>query len=415
MAKDVYSAKDFSVATLNSNAMDRVSKFQNLIDELGKNEHHIYWLEAASAVKPRMKIKKRGCVSHTDVISFVSNDYLGMSQNAQTIEAGIEALKKYGTGVCAAPIIGGFLDIHRELELKIADFTGQEDAILFTSGFGANTGTLNALLGKDDIALFDTFVHTSVLDGLKGTNKKNIGHNDLDYLELTLKREQDNYKTKMVVIDGVYSQDGDLAMLPEIKHICEKYNAILFVDDAHGIGVFGNNGRGAVEYFNMLGNVDIISGTFSKAFGAVGGFVCGSKPLIQYLKHYVNTSVFSAALTPQVTASVSKAIDIITQNPDFRKKLWDNVSYMREKLTVANIDFGKTESPIFPIMVRDSYKVKEFTKLLQEKGVYTVGIVFPAVSDKQARIRVSLSASHSKEDIDSLVNSLCEVKQMLLI
>ena len=411
MKKEIYNAKDFSIATLNSNAMDRVSKFQNLINELDQNDHNIYWVEAASGVKPCMKINDTKNNIQKNVISFVSNDYLGMSQNEKTKEAGIEALRKYGTGVCAAPIIGGYLDIHKELEAKIAEFTGQEDAVLFTSGFGSNTGTLNALLGKDDLALIDNYVHTSVLDGLKGTNKKYIGHNDLDYLELILKKEQNNFKTIMVIIDGVYSQDGDLSVLPGIKQLCQKYGAILFMDDAHGIGVFGSNGRGTAEHFGQLGEIDIISGTFSKSFGSVGGFVSGSKLLIQYLKHYVNTTIFSAALTPQVTASVSKAIDLIKQHPNIRKKLWDNVEYMREQLTNNGIDFGKTQSPIFPIMIRDSFKTKEYTRLLHEKDIYTVGIVFPAVRNKDSRIRVTLSASHTKENIDLLVSSLCEISR----
>lgn len=211
------------------------------------------------------------------VTAFISNDYLGMSQREETKQAGIDAIIKYGTGACAAQVIGGYLDIHQQLEQEIASFVGQEDAILFSSGFGANAGILRALLGQNDIALVDPYIHTSAMAGLKGTNVKRIGHNDLEYLEKTLKETKDQYQTRLVIIDGVYSQDGDLSLLPEIISLCKTHEAMLMLDDAHGIGVMGANGRGTAEHFNCLGQVDIITGTFSKSFGCVGGFAAASK------------------------------------------------------------------------------------------------------------------------------------------
>lgn len=368
-----------------------------------------YWAMSRSSVGSQMLIDS----SDKYVSSFISNDYLGMSQRKETIEAGIEALKKYGTGACAAQPIGGYLDIHRDLECQIAEFTGQNDAILFSSGFGANSGFLRALLGKNDIAYIDSYVHTSVSSGLIGTNTKHIGHNDIAYLDMILSRNKDNYKTQQVIIDGVYSQDGDLSKLAEYIDVCKKHDCMLMMDDAHGIGVMGKNGRGTAEYFNCLGKVDIITGTFSKAFGCVGGFVAASKKMIQYMRYYADCNVFSAAITPQATASVLKALELIKERPEIREKLWNNVSYLRQKLTKEGFDIGHSESPIFPIMIRDNKKVYEIARELEKRGIFVSGIVYPAVRPKEARLRVSLLASHEKWQLDLLVNSLNEINNII--
>lgn len=410
--KEQYSVKDFGLASIDTSMQDRIEQFKKWTKQTKDNDHQIYWIESLSGITPEMTIRDSDN-TEKELISFISNDYLGMSQREETKLAGIEGLKKYGTGACAAPIIGGYLDIHKKLEQQIAEFTGQEDALIFSSGFGSNVGVLNALLGKNDLALIDTFVHSSVLDGIRSTNKKLIGHNDLKYLEIVLQREEHNYNTKMVIIDGVYSQDGDLGLIPEIKAICDKYNAILYVDDAHGIGLIGENGRGTIEHFGMLGKIDIITGTFSKAFGCVGGFVSASKDMIQYLRYYANTSVFSASPTPQVTCSVLKALELIKEDPSIRKKLWDNVNYLRDKLIENKFDIGKSESPVLPIMIRDTFKAKEVARLLKDNGIYAISIVYPAVSNKDARIRVSVLASHNKNHLDHLVNALVKIREQL--
>lgn len=412
--KEKYSLKDFGL-NLEIDAKERAQQFQKYIDQLDESKHRPYLSESIDGIGSRMCVKDMYTSLPKNVVSFVANDYLGMSRRPETIEAGIEALRKYGTGACAAPIIGGFLDIHRELELEIANFVGQEDAMIFSSGFGANQGVLSALLGKRDIALVDTYIHMSVLEGLKDTTVKRIGHNDLDYLEMTLKNVQNSYITKMVIIDGVYSQDGDISLIPDILMLCRKYGALLLVDDAHGIGVYGEKGKGVIEHYNLLGEVDIITGTFSKSFGAVGGFVAASKKMIQYLKYYSNSSIFSAAPTPQVTASVLKALELIKKHPEIREKLWTNVSYLKKKLIEANFDIKETVSPIFPIMIRDDYKVKEVAALLLKEGIYAVGICYPAVSRKDARVRASVLASHEVEDLNKLMTALLKVDEVLKI
>lgn len=410
MENNYYSLKDFELS-LKKNATERANDFQQYINQLNDFRYKSYWIASQTGIGSTMTIEG----FDQPVTAFISNDYLGMSQREETKQAGIDAIKKYGTGACAAQVIGGYLDIHQQLEKGIASFVGQEDAILFSSGFGANSGILRALLGKNDIALTDPYIHTSAMAGLKGTNIKRIGHNDLEYLEKTLKEVKDQYQTKLVIIDGVYSQDGDLSSLPEIISLCRKYEAMLMLDDAHGIGVMGANGRGTAEYYNCLGQIDIITGTFSKSFGCVGGFAAASKKMIQYLKFYADSNVFSAAPTPQVTASILKALEIIKEQPSIRMKLWENTNYLRKRLIEEGFDIGKSVSPIFPIMVRDNKKVYEIAKMLQEKGIFTIGIVYPAVRTKEARLRVSVLATHEIKQLDALVNALNEINEIIKI
>ncbi len=338
--------------------------------------------------------------------AYISNDYLGMSQRPETIQAGIDALQKYGTGACAAQAIGGYLDIHYQLERGIAEFVGQEDAILFSSGFGANAGFLRAILGKNDIAYVDSYIHTSASSGLYGTNTKHIGHNDTAYLDVILGKNRGKYVTSLVIIDGVYSQDGDLSLLPEYIAVCKKHNCLLMVDDAHGIGVMGENGRGTAEYYDCLGQVDFITGTFSKSFGSIGGFVAASAKMIQYLRYYADSNVFSAAITPQATCSILKSLELMRTKPEIRKKLWDNVNFLRNRMKEEGFDIGKSVSPIFPLMIRDNKKVYEIADILNKRGIFTSGIVYPAVRAKEARIRISVLASHEIKQLDYLVKTL---------
>lgn len=401
-------SKDFTVSKF-GDIVDRSENFQNYINQQDAFGCKSYWVMAHSGVGAVMKIE--GISSAVD--AYISNDYLGMSQHEKVKQAGIEAVMKYGAGACAAQAIGGYLDIHKDLEQAIAKFTGQEEAIVFSSGFGANAGLLRAILGKEDIAYVDSFIHTSASSGLIGTNTKHIGHNDIDYLDMILERSKNQYKTKVVIIDGVYSQNGDLAKLPDIIDVCKKHGVLLMMDDAHGMGVMGRNGRGTAEYFDCLGKVDIITGTFSKSFGCVGGFVAASHSLIQYLRYYADSNVFSAAMTPQVAASALKAIELQTGSPEFRNKLWDNVNYLRKRLNEEGFDIGDSVSPIFPIMVRDNQKVYEIARELQKRSIFVSGIAYPAVSPKEARLRVSILATHDREQLDRLVDSLIEIRNII--
>ena len=242
-----------------------------------------------------------------------------------------------------------------------------------------------------------------------------MGHNDVDYLDMILERETGKYQTRLVIIDGVYSQNGDLSKLPEYIAVCKKHDCLLMMDDAHGIGVMGENGRGTADYYNCLGQVDIITGTFSKSFGCVGGFVAASERLserlIQYLRYYADSNVFSAAMTPQVAASSLKALELIQRQPEIRKKLWTNVNYLRKRLTEEGFDTGYSVSAIFPIMVRDNRKVYEIARELQKRCIFVSGITYPAVRTKEARLRVSVLASHEIVQLEQLVTALVEIRK----
>lgn len=408
MESKFYSLKDFKLSA-NKEVGVVINDFQDYINQMRLFNGKSYWIESQKGVGSTMFIESQDL----PVSAYIANDYLGMSQRTETIEAGIEALRKYGTGACAAQAIGGYLDIHKKLEQSIAEFVGMEDAILFSSGFGANAGFLRAILGENDIAYTDSYIHTSASSGLIGTNVKPIGHNDVEYLEMTLKNNVGKYNTQLVIIDGVYSQDGDLSKLPEYIEVCKKYNVLLMVDDAHGIGVMGKTGRGTCEHFDCMGKVDIITGTFSKSFGCVGGFVAASKKMIQYLRYYADSNVFSAAISPQVTGSILKAIDLIKEQPEIREKLWDNVNYLRKRLTEEGFDIGHSVSPIFPIMVRDNRKVYEIADELHKSSIFVSGITYPAVRTKEARLRVSLLATHEKWQLDHLVETLKKIRKSI--
>lgn len=410
--KEQYSLRDFTQSP-GLNIAQRSERFQLYTEQLKEQKHNSFFTLAHSGVNTHMVVEDPVTLQRREVVSFISNDYLGMSQHPEVKEAGIKAVEQYGAGACAAPIIGGYMKLHRELEVKLAEFMGYEDAIIFSSGYGANVGVLGGIMGKNDMALVDSFIHASAYDGLLQTNIKKIGHNDLEYLEMNLKRVQHEHDTVMLVADGVYSQNGDLGMLPEYIDLCRKYGAFIMVDDAHGIGVFGENGKGVTEYQGVLGKPDMVTGTLSKSFGCVGGFVVSSGKMIDYLRYYGKTSVFSAAPTPQATASALKALELIQERPEIRAKLWENVHYMKSQLLANGYDIKETASPIFPIMVRDNYLIKEIAKMLLERGFYTIGICYPAVSNNDSRIRTSVLASHSKEDIDGFVNALNEINAIL--
>lgn len=408
MANKLYTIKDFSNSN-GVNIVEQANNFQKFVDQVNSYGHTSYWVMSNSGVGSTMDLAgEESCVS-----AFISNDYLGISQRDETKQAGIDALLKYGTGACAAQAIGGYLDIHKKLEKSIAEFTGQEDAILFSSGFGANTGLLRAILGNKDIAYIDSYIHTSALMGLQSTTVKHIGHNDTDYLDYVLAANRGKYGTSVAIIDGVYSQNGDLSHLPQYIEVCKKHGCLLIMDDAHGIGVMGASGRGTAEHFNCMGEVDIITGTCSKSFGCVGGYVAASKKIIQYLRYYADSNVFSAAMTPQVAGSVLKSIEIIKNEPQLRKLLWENVYYLRKKLSEAKFDIGESQSPIFPIMIRDDRKVYQIVEELRKRKIFASGIVYPAVRSREARIRISILATHKIWQLDHLVNSLIDIRRTI--
>ncbi len=415
MSKKGYSLRDFaynSECSLN----ERVELFNKHYFEQYEEEKLMNaWSHSVGKIDTEMLVIDKYTGEERKVISFVSNNYLGYSKHPKVIDAGIQATIEYGCGMGAAPCIGGYSDIQKELETKLAKFLHCEDAMVFSAGFNANCGPLLVMLTKNDIALVDMFVHSSIYEGLYNTNVKIVKHNDPEYLDNALSSYQDKYKTKMVIVDGVYSQDGDIANIPEIYKVCKKHNAMLWVDDAHGIGVVGKTGRGAIEHHDLLGKIDIISGTLSKSFGSVGGFIAGSKSLITFLRYHAKTTLFSAGSTPQSLASAIAALEIIEHTPEDRDKIQSNAAYFKTRLSELGFNTGITETQIVPLIIGNDLKALKTARALLERGIYVAAITYPGVKSTEARLRFGILSTHTKEHLDHTINSIIEVDKLFKI
>jgi glycine C-acetyltransferase len=339
-------------------------------------------------------------VEGKELINLASNNYLGFATRPELIEADIEATKKYGVGAGAVRTINGTLSIHQALEEKIAEFKGTEAAIAFQSGFNCNMGAISAVMKKGDAILSDELNHASIIDGcrLSGAKIIRIKHQDMADLEAKAKEavESGEYNKIMYITDGVFSMDGDVAKVPEIVEICEKYNIITYVDDAHGTGVMGK-GAGTVKHFGMQKHIDFQMGTLSKGIGVVGGYVVGTKELITWLKSQARPFLFSTSLTPGAAGACIKAIELIQEHPEYVEKLWDNANYFKEELKRIGYDIGHSETPITPVIVGDEKLAQTFSKKLIENGVYAKPIVYPTVPLGTGRVRNMPNAGHTKE------------------
>jgi len=387
--------------------------FQLFIDQMDRIKSNAFDIVSTTSIGTKMDIIDRYSGDILKTTSFVSNNYLGMNSHPKVIEAAQKAILKYGVGTCASPIIGGATDIHVELEQKLARLHGQEATILYSSGYSANIGVFQLLLNKMDIAVVDMFVHASVYDGLIKTNIKIFKHNDVEYLEMVLKRTKGNYRNIAVIVDGVYSQDGDLPRLVEICDLAKKYGAFMFVDDAHGAGVFGKDGKGTPSHFGVEDKIDMVTGTLSKSMGTGGGYATGDKQLIKYLKHFSRSNTFSASVAPPIVAAASKAIDLFTEEPRIIQTLWSNTRYIKKRLTEEGFDIGKSESPIIPVMIRDDEKTKVVARMLLEKGIYIIPATYPAVKLKDSRLRLNITAQHTTEDLDNFCETLSAINKTL--
>ncbi|WP_179412687.1 aminotransferase class I/II-fold pyridoxal phosphate-dependent enzyme [Mucilaginibacter sp. E4BP6] len=389
-------------------------KFVEYLNFLKTNGHLNYRIESLTPVGPEMNLMLPGDSSPTWSVCLVSNDYLGFSQHPKVKAAVVRGTEMFGTGSGASPAIGGHFIYHQQLEKKIAAFYKKREAILYTTGYTANSATLQCLLHKQDIAILDMAVHASVYEGCITTNVKTFLHNNVEQLEQILKNAQNTYRTKMVIIDGVYSQDGDLAHLGQIADITHKYGALLVVDDAHGIGVIGDTGRGVIELFNAFDKVDIITGTFSKALGNIGGYVVAEPHLITYLKFQSKQHLFSTTATPAIMG-ILKAIDLVDEEPQWRTKLWENINYLKSGLVTLGFDVGTSASAVIPVKVGDIPKTLEAGRLLLRAGVYTNPIMYPAVSKKNARIRMNVMATHTTVHLDKALNAFADIDSQLHI
>ncbi len=383
--------------------MGRASEFKEYIEGNTQNRHFDYKRIALNGSAAVRQVKDNYTGETREMLYFASNDYLNLTNHARVKEAGIEALKKYGAGAGSAPLLGGTTDLHIELEKKIAKFKGCEKAIIYTSGYGSNSSSLLSMLTDKDLAIVDMLSHASLIDGCRNTNVKYFKHNDVQDLESILKKRKDSYRTKLVVIDGVYSMDGDIARLDQITAVAKHYGAYVMIDEAHATGVLGQHGRGTSEHFNLTGKIDIISGTFSKALGGVGGFVASNSDLIDLLHFYSRGYMFSSAMTPQVAGSVITALDVVEEEPQIRERLWNNINYFKKGLLHLGFDIGISETAIFPIIIGNDFLTKE---ICRELNIYVNPVLYPAVSKRLSRIRLSIMAEHTKEHLDTVLNAL---------
>jgi glycine C-acetyltransferase len=365
---------------------------------------------------PRVLSGEQQAVSYYDgrrVINLSSNNYLGLANHPRLKEAAIKATEKLGVGSGAVRTIAGTMDIHREFEEKLAKFKNVEACLVFQSGFTANSGTVSCILGREDVIISDELNHASIIDGSRLSREQIVvyPHGDMDALREALETSQG--RRTLVVTDGVFSMDGDIAKLPEIADLAEEYGAILMVDDAHASGVLGRCGRGTVDHYDLHGRVDIQVGTLSKALGGLGGYVAGPQKLIDYLVQRARPFLFSTSHPPGVIAAAMEAIDLIQEEPELIDKLWDNTNFFRKGLQELGFDTGNSATPIIPVIVGDERKTMQLADGLFEAGVFAQGIAFPTVPRGKARVRTIITAAHSEEDLQFALDAFAKVGREL--
>jgi glycine C-acetyltransferase len=367
---------------------------QQEIEELKRQGVYRPLRVLTSAQGPRAEIDGRR------VINLSSNDYLGLANDPRLKRAAIEATERYGAGTAAVRTIIGTLDMHLELERRLAAFKGTEAAIVFQSGFTCNSGVIPVLVGEGDVIISDALNHASIIDGcrLSKAEIRRYAHKDMAELEAQLQAAQ-GFRRRLVITDGVFSMDGDIGPLPEIVRLCEQYGAISYVDDAHSSGVLGENGQGSVHHFGLQGRVDVQVGTLSKAVGVLGGYVATSRALVDLLIHRGRPFLFSTSHPPAVTAAAIEAINIMEHEPELIARLWANARRFKEGLNALGFNTGKSETPITPVIIGGEREAMQFSDDLFQLGVFAQGIAFPTVARGQARVRTIVSAAHSEEDL----------------
>jgi glycine C-acetyltransferase len=379
--------------------------FSSWVKANGRAEE-LYEPQMLGTADARTTIKYEG-KAHS-VINLCSYNYLGLANHPEVIEAAQKALHTHGLGACGAPVLSGMSDLHRELEHQVAKFLGREDAMLFNSGFGGALGTISGLLRKSDVAILDNRSHLSLRDGatLSRCRSEKFEHNDPESLDTALKRQQG--RRQLVIIEGIYSMDGDFGSLKELIAVAESHEASTFVDEAHSMLACGEHGRGAAEKFGVEDRIPLIYGTFSKAFGAIGGFVAGSKDTIQYLRFYAHPYVFSCALPPAVVAGITKALEIGIREPELRTRLWDNAEYFHAQLHGLGIDTGRSTTYIMPIVIGDRERMYQLGHELRRRGLWVAPVDYPAVPLNQVCFRACVTANHTRADLDEALNILAD-------
>ena len=344
------------------------------------------------------------------VLMFGSNCYSGLVNDPRIKEAAIEATRKYGTGCAGSPFLNGTLDIHKELEHKLAEYMGKEDVMIYSTGFGVNLGVVSALTGREDYILWDEQDHASIIEGrrLSFSQQLKYKHNDMESLEKQLQK-CDPDKVKLIVSDSVFSMEGDVANIPEMVRLAKKYDASIMIDEAHGIGVFGEGGRGLVHHHGLADDVDLIMGTFSKSFASLGGFIATNKEISNFLRQHSRSYIFTASITPASTAAALKALEIMQTEPERQENLWKLTNHALEGFRSRGFEIGNTSTPIIPLFIRDDFKTFAITRDLLDEGIFVNPVVSPAVAPTDTLIRFSLMATHSMEQVDRALETITRI------
>lgn len=363
-----------------------------------------YFREISSEQEPEVLIDGK------KVLMFGSNCYAGLVADPRIKEAAIEATKKYGTGCAGSPFLNGTLDIHKQLERRIAEYIGKEDVMIYSTGFEVNLGVVSCLTGREDYILWDEQDHASIIEGrrLSFSTALKYKHNDMASLEKQLQK-CDPDKVKLIVTDSVFSMEGDVANVPEIVKLAKKYNASVMVDEAHGIGVFGKGGRGVCNHFGVTDDVDLVMGTFSKSFASLGGFIATDKEITNFLRHHSRSYIFTASITPASTAAALKAIDIMESEPERQEHLWEITNFALDGFRNMGCEIGNTSTPIIPLFIRDDYKTYHVVRDLFDEGLFVNPVVSPAVAPQDTLIRFSLMATHSKAQVEYALDKIQKV------
>ena len=379
-----------------------------LASDIQKQGLYPYYREISSPQDPVVVMGGR------EVVMLGSNNYLGLANHPEVKEAAIEALATYGTGCAGSRLLNGTLDLHARLEERIAEFMQRDSALVFSTGYQVNVGVLSCLLGRRDVAILDNLDHASIIDGARlGFGKLvKYAHNDMRDLDSKLSRIRPELG-RLIVVDGVFSMEGDVCNLPEMVRLKNEHGARLMVDDAHGVGVMGANGRGTAEHFGLDAEVDLVMGTFSKSWAAAGGFVAGSHAVVDYIRHNARAQIFTASCPPSTAAAVIKAIELTAREPERRERLWENTRYMKREIEALGYDTGECDSPIIPMLVGEDWTAFKMVMRLQEEGVFANPVISPAVPPGRAMIRTSYMTTHTREHLDRGLEGLKKVGREL--
>lgn len=408
LVSEFYQLKDASQAS-DMSFTERWEKAWTIRED-AIHESCYFYRRLVGQCSPQCQVVPRNQGAARPMINLASNDYLNFTQHKSVLEAASEGLSQYGAGAGSVPMLSGTLDLHRRLEQALAAFLGYPACLLFNSGFAANYGILTALLQKGDVVILDTLVHASILDGCGQAGKLFFLHNDMQSLQRALQKAS-GAKNKLVVVDGVYSMDGDLALLPEIFRLAEQHGAIVMVDDAHGTGVMGDRGKGVQHHFGLPAKAAILTGSFGKALAGVGGFACGSAGLIAYLEMFCRPFIFSSALPPGVVSGILKELELLEQGLAPLDILWENTAYLTRHLQDLGYRTGATQTPIIPVLMKDEQHVLRATGFLEERGVMANPVIFPVVPKNKSRLRLSLTAGLSMANLDDALSQFADMKK----